>query len=144
MENIEGSHWNYSDEELLTILNNEKLNPKLFKHETHIRVSWTLLKDNALPVALDRICSIRLAYTSHLGAEEKFHKTLTAARAYAVFHFKRRSKSTKLKSFLLEYPQLKYEFKELISSHYSSEALNCIQAQERYIHPDLSPFYHLT
>ena len=144
MENIEGSHWNYGDKELLALLNNGKLNPQLFNHEAHIRVSWTLLEDHALPVAIDRICSTILTYVSHLGAEDKFHKTLTVAGAYAVFHFKRKSKATTVKSFLLEFPQLKYEFNELISSHYSTERLNSIEAKERYIQPDLSSFHHLT
>ena len=58
----------------------------------------------------------------------------------AVNHFKEQSKSDNFNGFIIEFSQLKNNFKALIASHYSFDIFKSIRSKTEFIAPDLLPF----
>lgn len=133
-------HLDLADEEFLDQFKSCALSPELFSHEAHLRLAWLLIDKHGLELAIDQVCSQIENYVDHLGARDKYHKTLTVAAVQIVNHFYVQSESTNFIDFILENPRLKTSFKELIDSHYSSEVYHLEQARAKYFEPDLLPF----
>jgi len=66
--------------------------------------------------------------------------TLTIAASKAVAHFIQKSKSNSFHDFILEYPRLKNNFKDLMNAHYKIDIFNSAKAKKEFIEPDLLPF----
>ncbi len=66
--------------------------------------------------------------------------TLTIAAIKAVHHFIDRSDAISFGEFILEFPRLKYNFKELMAAHYQVDIYNSAKAKEEFVQPDLLPF----
>ena len=50
------------------------------------------------------------------------------------------SKTDNFKDFILEHPQLKNNFRDLIARHYSFDIFKSNEAKSHYLEPDLIPF----
>jgi len=133
-------HTELSDEEFEYQFKTCSLNPTLFNHEAHLRLAWIHIRKYGLNNALENIQMQLQEFVKHAGAIDKYHKTLTIAAIQAVNHFVKTSKSNEFQEFIKEYPQLKYGFKELIESHYSTDLFNSIKAKSEFIEPDLLAF----
>lgn len=144
MDIYQGSHLQYGDGLLLRLLNNGELDPQYFNHEVHLRLAWISLQQNTLEGGIRQVCESIMRYVTHLGARDKFHKTLTIAASYAVYHFMIKSKTTTFQEFIAEFPQLNHQLDQLLSTHYSYNIVESSVAKEQYVKPDLEPFYHLT
>ncbi|MBX2815025.1 MAG: hypothetical protein KTR24_03475 [Saprospiraceae bacterium] len=116
------------------------LSPSLFDHEAHLRLAWIHVRRYGRDQAVVNITAQLKAYVRRLGASDKYHETLTIASIAAVHHFMRRSDAGSFNALLLEFPQLKYDFKSLIASHYSHNIFECSEARAIYQEPDLQPF----
>jgi len=134
------SHLDLADEEFLDQFKSCALSPELFSHEAHLRLAWLLIDKHGKEVAINQVSGQIENYVDHLGARDKYHKTLTVAAVQIVHHFYEQSESTNFDDFILENPRLKTSFKELINSHYSSEVYNLEEARVKYFEPDLLPF----
>jgi hypothetical protein len=75
-----------------------------------------------------------------LGVTDKYNTTLTIAAIKAVYHFMLKSESDNFKDFIDEFPRLKYNFRELMASHYELYIFNSDKAKKEYLEPDLIPF----
>jgi N-formylglutamate deformylase len=100
-----------------------------------LRLAWLQIDKFGLEQAIENIEDQLQSFVSHVGAQDKYHKTLTIVAAQAVSHFMTRSKSDNFVDFIKEFPQLKNNFKELINSHYSIDILNSARAKNEYIAP---------
>ncbi|MFD2561551.1 hypothetical protein [Aquimarina rubra] len=116
------------------------LDPSLFNHEAHIRLAWIYLNKHDIHTACREISTQILAYVTQLNATDKFNKTLTIAAVKTVNHFVLKSKSNCFQDFIAEFPRLKYNFKDLLYSHYSFDIVNSEKAKTEYLEPDLLPF----
>ncbi|MFA7445510.1 MAG: hypothetical protein WCY89_06145 [Flavobacteriaceae bacterium] len=112
------SHLELNDLEFERQFGNGTLNPELFNHEAHIRLSWIHISNYGIEKATENICSQLMNFVTLLGVAEKFDKALTVTAIEVVYHFMLRSKSASFESFINEFPELKYNFKELVFSHY--------------------------
>ncbi len=54
--------------------------------------------------------------------------------------FMKQSNSENFKDFIAEFPQLKSNFKEVISTHYSGDIFKSTEAKQQILKPDLTPF----
>lgn len=133
-------HFQLSDAEFNRQLNNCTLNPELFSHEAHIRLAWITIKNLGLEKAIETIQTQLENFVTHVGAKDKYHKTLTIVAVKIVNHFIQKSKSDDFSNFINEFSQLKYEFKELVNAHYSFNIYNSDQAKKEFLEPDLIPF----
>ncbi|MCP9766311.1 hypothetical protein EGI22_00220 [Lacihabitans sp. LS3-19] len=129
-----------SDEEFSTQFASKILNPEIFTHEAHLRLAWILIKNHGLEKGTELICSQILAFVIPLGAEEKFNTTLTVASMKMVNHFIQKVESDDFLDFIQTFPALKYEFKNLVSKHYSFDILKEERTKKAFVEPDLLEF----
>ena len=115
------------------------LNPRFFNHEAHLRLAWIHIKKYGVEQAVENVCRQIKRYDKIFGGS-KFNKTVTVAAVRATNHFMQKSRSDNFQDFLLEFPRLKNNFKELIEIHYSMDIFNHPRAGTVYLEPDLVMF----
>ena len=134
------NHFQLTDSEFANRFENGSLNPKLFSHEAHIRLAWIHIKNYGLDKAIENVDSQLINYTTGLGAGDKYHKTVTVAAVRSVYHFFLKSESDNFKDFIVEFPRLRDNFKDLLDSHYGFDIFKSEAANKEYFDPDLLPF----
>ena len=130
-------HLELSDDIFEQQFKNCQLDPTLFSHEAHLRLAWIHIRKYGVDQAVKNIQAQLEHYVSHVGATDKYHKTLTIVAIHAVSHFMRRSNCDSFMDFIKEFPQLKTDFKQLINSHYSFNIFDSEKAKKDYIAPDI-------
>jgi hypothetical protein len=99
-----------------------------------------MIQTHGLKRGSEIICEQILAFVKPLGAEEKFNKTLTVASMNIVHHFMQKAEADNFLDFIQAFPTLKYDFKQLVSQHYSFDILTDDRTKKEYIEPDLVGF----
>ena len=130
-------HSELSDYDFRTQFEECTLNPTVFCHEAHLRLAWIHINKYGLEQAKENIQIQLQSFVEHVGAKDKYHKTLTIVAIQMVNYFKDRSKSNTFDEFIKEFPQLKDNFRELIENHYSFDIFNSVIAKKEYLEPDV-------
>ncbi len=133
-------HFDLSDLEFEEKFKNCSLNPEIFSHEAHVRLAWLHITKYGQEAAIQNITSQLKTFVAFVGAKDKYNHTLTIAAIKAVYHFVNRSKSDTFQDFILEFPRLKYNFKDLMNTHYKVDIFNLDSAKKVFLEPDLVPF----
>lgn len=133
-------HQEFNDLEFEKQFTSGDLNPTYFSHEAHIRLAWIYITKYGLDLACEYICTQIQYFASKHGDPEKFNKTLTIAAVKTVNHFVQKSTTNNFSDFIKEFPRLKYNFKELLDTHYSFDIFNSALAKRKYLEPDLLSF----
>lgn len=81
-----------------------------------------------------------IKFVEFVGAKDKYHVTLTIASMRMVGHFMRKAQSEDFMDFLQEFPDLKQNFRSLLSAHYSFDIFNSEAAKKQFVEPDLKGF----
>lgn len=134
------NYFELSDAEFERKFNSCKLDPSDFSHEAHIRLAWINIKFYGIGQAEKNIQNQIKKFVDFVGASEKYNTTLTIAAIKIVYHFFLKSRSDNFKDFISEFPRLKYNFKDLMNSHYGLDIINSRKAKMEYLKPDLMPF----
>lgn len=116
------------------------LSPELFSHEAHLRLAWLHIQLSGVKMACSTIESQLRNYVNHVGAEDKFHLSITVAGTQLIAEFMSKSKSSDFTQFIEEFPELKTDFKALINTRYSYDIFLSEEAKRKYLEPDLLPF----
>lgn len=133
-------HFQYSNEQLEQLFEDCTLPPEYFSHEAHLRLAWIHIRRYGVEQAIANITTQIKAYATSLGAAQKYHHTVTVAAVKVVEHFMGRSDSDDFAALIVEFPRIKYQFKELLFSHYSVDIFALESARFQYLEPDLLPF----
>jgi len=133
-------HYDLMDDEFEQQFELCALNPELFSHEAHLRLAWIHITKYGIEKALDNIQSQLMKYVEHVGARDKYNKTVTIAAVKAVYNFVLKSGSDNFQDFIAESPRLKHNFKGLMDSHYAADIFTSEKAKKEYLSPDLLPF----
>lgn len=133
-------HFMISDEEFEMQFANSELKPALFSHEAHLRLAWIHIRKYGVKAAIDNIDRQLRDFVALLGAKDKYNKTLTVAAIMVVSHFMKKVPADNFGDFIEQNPRLKYNFRELIASHYAGDIFNSALARNEYQEPDLLPF----
>ena len=133
-------HYQLSDSEFLQQFKDCSLPPAIFSHEAHLRLAWLNIYREGMEKAEKAIQEQIERFVAHVGAQHKYHKTLTIAAIKAVGHFMEKSTTDNFPDFISENPQLKKDFKSLINSHYSFDIFSSEEARTSYVEPDVLPF----
>lgn len=134
------SHNDLSNEQFLEQFENATMDPNMFDHEAHLRLAWLHLDRFSIDIAIKNIAFQLRNYTRKLGAEDKYNETVTVAAVKAVYHFKLKSNSEEFQEFIMEFPRLKTNFKDLLAQHYGFDLFTNEEAKSSFIAPDLLPF----
>ena len=129
-----------SDKEFVQKIKDCTLAAGTFNHEAHLRLAWIQIDEFGVKQAKENIQNQLQNFVAYAGAQDKYHHTLTVAAIEVVNHFMRKSESNCFKDFIIEFPQLKSNFKDLINSHYSFDIFQSAKAKNEYLKPDISPF----
>lgn len=134
------SHFALNDADFEQQFASGELDPALFNHEAHLRLAWIHVHKYGEEQAITNICSQLVNFVTRLGAFSKYNNTLTIAAIKAVHHFMKGSGAVSFEEFIREFPRLKYNFRELIASHYSIDVFTSERAKQAYLQPDLLEF----
>ena len=105
-----------------------------------MRLAWINIDQYGIEHAERNIQTQLQRFVESVGAKDKYNTTLTIAAIKAVYHFMLKAKSDNFKDFISEFPRLKYNFKELMSCHYSFDIYNSEKAKMGFLEPDMIPF----
>ena len=133
-------HYHFSDEEFIERFSNCSLDPDLFDHEAHMRLAWLNITNNGIESAIKITCNQLKAFTDHIGESHIYNITVTIAALKIIDHFIRMSSSMNFKEFILEFPRLKTNFKDVLAFHYKTDIFNSERAKKEFIEPELAPF----
>lgn len=134
------THFELDDHAFERQLEDCTLPAEVFTHEAHLRLAWIHINTYGIEKAIENIRLQLVSYVDALGARDKYNETLTVAAIRVVYHFMLQSKSKNFQDFITEFPRLKYNFKELIHSHYGVDIFSSTRAKQKYLEPDLLPF----
>ena len=134
------AHFSLSDDDFSQLFSDKTLNPEIFTHEAHLRLAWIMIKSQGLKLGSEMICHQILAFIKPLGADEKFNTTLTVASMNMVNHFIQKCETDNFLDFIQAFPTLKYDFKTLVSKHYSFDIIKDQRTKLEYVEPDLMGF----
>lgn len=116
------------------------LDPKLFSHEAHLRLTWIHINKYGIDKALSNIPNQIKRYVASLGAQDKYNETVTIAGVKAVYHFALRSETNNFSDFILENKALLEDFKGLLLTHYKTNIFESDHAKRTFLEPELLPF----
>lgn len=116
------------------------LEPGTFTHKAHIRLAWINLNQNSIDQAIDASRRQLKAFVKAVGAEEKYHETVTVAAVRIVYHFFLKDKGGGFEDFIEKHPRLLSNFKELYEGHYGFDLFGSQEAKENYVEPDKMAF----
>ncbi|NMH86964.1 hypothetical protein [Flavivirga algicola] len=133
-------HFQLTDVEFNEQFTNCSLNPELFSHEAHLRLGWINIKNLGLKKGEENIQKQLQNFVIHVGAHDKYNKTVTIVAMKILNHFMQQSKTDNFKDFINENSKLKDNFKQLIANHYSNDIFKSEKAKTVFLEPDLIPF----
>lgn len=134
------SHLELDNEQFCQAFAECTLDPALFDHVAHLRLAWIYLEKFDLKTAVEIITDQLKVYTSYHGARDKYNATVTIAAVKAVRHFMLKGSADSFRAFIVEYPQLINNFKELLRQHYRTDIFNSEMARQQFLEPELLPF----
>ena len=113
------THFDLSDTAFLDAFEATSLPPELFTHEAHLRLAWLHLHRYGLGQSLVKIPIAIQNYVRALGAEDKYDEAVTIAAIRIVHHFLLQKPQLDFKQFISAFPQLKNDFRTLLSTQYA-------------------------
>ncbi|MCF6169182.1 hypothetical protein [Lutibacter sp.] len=112
-----------SDNELLEKIENCTLDPNLFTHEMQLRLSWILIHKYGIDEAITKNCELKEQFYIKALNSHKFNLPLSKAYTEILYFFMNKSSTKDFDKLLREFPRLKYNFKNLVKTHYGYNIL---------------------
>ena len=112
-----------TDKDFLEQIENCTLDPVLFTHENLLRMTWILIKKYGIKIALLKNNELKQNYYKNVFKNDKFNATLTKAYTEILYHFMQQTSTNNFEKLLREFPRLKYDFKDLVKTHYGYNIL---------------------
>jgi len=125
-----------TDQEFLTAFEQHTLTE--FPHRSHIRMAWLYLRASGWERGQEQIRQGIQQFAAALGADRKYHETITVFWARLVNHAINCDPGIdSFDVFIERYPFLLNG--KLQASHYSRDLIASEAARQRWIEPDLLP-----
>ena len=112
-----------NDNVLIELFENCTLEPSLFTHLNQLRISWLLIDKHGLEKAVVKYSNLKEQYYIKVLKSNKFNLALTKAYIEILHHFMERSTANDFDKLMREFPRLKFNFKELVKTHYGYNIL---------------------
>ncbi|WP_028008101.1 hypothetical protein [Solimonas flava] len=125
---------------LLDQLADGSLPPAAFGHARHVEAAWQCLQQAADRDAAERrFVALLRGYVAALGAEAKYHHTLTIALLRLIETRRRQMPQADWETFAAAHPELFGDARSLVARHYSAQRLDRADARQDFVEPDLAP-----
>ncbi len=125
-----------NDQEFQAAFEDTSLDPKLFDHEAHIRMGWIYATKYPLAEAIARFAGALRAYTRALGAQGKYHETITWFYMLLIAERQARTTAATFDAFLAKNRDL-VASPSILTRYYRPETLAAEQARQHYVLPDV-------
>ncbi len=112
----------------------------LFIHEAHLRLGFIHIKKYGIEKAIEQVSQQIQQLVISIGAQEKYHHTITIAALHILYHYIRKNPEAPFQQLLASEPQLLANFKSILNNHYSEPLLASPEARHQYFPPDLTSF----
>lgn len=105
-----------------------------FDHRAHVRLAWGYLARYSLLAAIARFVAALRGFVTRVGAENKYHETVTIA--FLLMIAERRKPGESWAAFAQRNPDLFERGLALLEKHYSSDTLSAADARQHFVMPD--------
>lgn len=129
-----------SDEKLKAAFEDGSLDPETFNHALHLRLGWLYLRDNPTAQAIDKFTQALRDYTVHVGAEAKYHQTITWWYLLIMSERQARGNFTNFNDFLAQNRDLLAEGAPVLTQYYCAQTLASDFARKHFAIPDALNF----
>jgi hypothetical protein len=126
-----------TDRELIDAFLACRLDAAQFDHRGHLRIAWLMLRHHPLERAIEEICNGIARLAAHLGAPDKYHRTLSEALVRLMAHGG--AASLGWEAFLSANPELVTDVRGSVARYYSAELLSSAHARATFVYPDRQP-----
>lgn len=131
-------HDRISDADFIAAFHNCTLDPSLFDHAGHLRLACLNLKAYPLDVAIEKTCAGIKAYAESLGADDKFHATITTAIVRIIDERITAGDGTcEWREFIEGNPDLVEDCLGVLGRYYSGARLFSEGARQECLEPDI-------
>ena len=110
-----------------------------FNHAGHVRLAWIYLQQLPFDEAVARTCATIRRYATHLGAQGKFHCTVTEALMALLRAGGAADRAVAWEEFLQRNAALLADARAALARHYTSALLDSDAARSGFVAPDLAP-----
>ncbi|MGH8444872.1 MAG: hypothetical protein ACREVL_06370 [Solimonas sp.] len=125
---------------LLAGLADGSLPPAAFSHASHVLAAWQCLREAASAEEAERrFAGLLRGYVTGIGAETKYHHTLTVALLRLIEARRRAAPQADWADFAAAHPDLFGNARGLLARHYSAAQLGSDAARQDFVPPDLTP-----
>jgi hypothetical protein len=128
-----------TDDEFFSSFSDCSLPPAHFNHLGHVRLGWICLQRHAPDQAIALACDGIARYAAHLGAADKFHRTLTEALMRMLLAEGAADRGVPWSAFEQRAVALLADARALLARHYSPALLARASARRQFAAPDLLP-----
>jgi len=128
------------DKTFLQQFENQTLDPVHFSHLGHLRLAWLYLYHNDLDVALEKVCLGIKAYAESLGADTKFHLTMTDAFVRIMAKRIDAMEKKSWQDFLESNGDLLKNSRAVLLEYFSEGLLFSEEARTSLLQPDIRDF----
>ncbi len=126
-----------SDFEFVKQFEDQTLDPEHFNHVGHLRLCWLYLQQHDLETAIKKTCTGIQCYAESLGADDKFHRTITEFLVRFINSRINRQPVDSFDAFLLSNQDLVNDAQSVLGQFYSTPLLSSADARLNYMQPDL-------
>ena len=129
---------NVSEQDALFLEQFETLSisPQLFTHKEHVHLAWIYLTLFPPETAISKICTGIKTFDIHFGIGIKYHETVTRALAHIVHSRIKKTQAIAWENFIIENPDLLFNYKDTLYNYYSPDILFSEKAQNEFVTPD--------
>ena len=107
-----------------------------FDHAAHVHVAWCYLERYGLAEAIARFTAGLQALTRRLGAEARYHETVSWFFMVVLDDRRADSPGADWETFREQNPDLFVDARALLRRHYSDDCLASARARSRFVLPD--------
>jgi len=129
-----------SDQDFIHQFEQKTLPLDEFNHRGHLRLAWLYLQKYSLQLAIKKITKGIEAFAVSLGANDKFHHTLTEAIVRIMYRRCQKGEVKTFEKFLQTNPDLVNNIIDLVHIYYSNDRLNSEIAKREFVFPDIKSF----
>ena len=126
-----------SDLEFINQFEDQTLDTVHFNHIGHLRLCWLNLQQYDLKTAIEKTCNGIRAYAESLGANDKFHRTITEFLVRLINSRVNSHSTNSFDEFLDTNKDLVTDAQSVLRQFYSSSLLSSAVARVNYQQPDL-------
>lgn len=132
--------WTISDEKFEDEFRKCIFPNELFDHKAHLRLAWIHIHKYGVEQAINNLTIQIKNFANSLGQDQIYHETVTIVAIRIVNAFMNKNHGCSFDKLIDSYPELLYDFRGLVSSHYSFDIFNLDESRTEYVEPDLLAF----